>query len=78
MILQLPVEGGHEGGRFKVKYQGKEQVYENHKDSDRCFYVSSFYGNSQHSMESITRGARLTLTFNLVWENAQNIIQKEV
>ena len=77
MILQLPVEGGHEGGRFKVKYQGKEQVYENHKDSDRCFYVSSFYGNSQHSMESITRGARLTLTFNLIWENAQNIIPKD-
>ena len=28
LILQLPVEGGHVGGRLKVKYQGKEQVYE--------------------------------------------------
>jgi hypothetical protein len=46
VILQLPVKGGHEGGRFKVKYRGKEQVYENHKASDRCFYVTSFYGNS--------------------------------
>jgi hypothetical protein len=77
LILQLPVEGGHVGGRLKVAYREKDQVFENHKDSDRSFYVSSFYGNSQHSMEPITRGARLTLTFNLVWENAQNIIPKD-
>lgn len=71
------MEGGHEGGRFKVKYRGKEQVYENHKDSDRCFYVSSFFGNSKHSMEPITRGTKLTFIFNLVWENAENIIPQD-
>ncbi|EFX74642.1 hypothetical protein DAPPUDRAFT_307200 [Daphnia pulex] len=76
-VLQLPVEGGHEGGRFKVQYQGKEQVFDNHQDSDRCFYASSFYGNCQHSMEPITKGAKLTLVFDLVWTNAKNIIPQD-
>lgn len=77
MILQLPVEGGHEGGRFKVEYRGSEVVYENNKDSDRFCNVSSFYGNSKHSMETITRGTKLTLIFDLVWENARNIIPQD-
>jgi hypothetical protein len=77
MILQLPVKGGHRGGRFKVEYGGKEKVYENHKDSDRCFYVSLFYENCEHSMEPVISGAKITLVFNLVWANAQNMIPKD-
>ncbi|XP_046443523.1 uncharacterized protein LOC124193644 [Daphnia pulex] len=77
LILQLPVEGGHEGGRFKVQYRGEEQVFDNHQDSDRCFYASSFYGNCQHSMEPITKGAKLTLVFDLVWTNAKNIVPQD-
>jgi hypothetical protein len=71
------VEGGHEGGRFKVQYRGKEQVFDNHQDSDRCFYASSFYGNCQHSMEPITKGSKLTLVFDLVWANAENIVPQD-
>jgi hypothetical protein len=78
LILQLPVEGGHEGGRFKVQYRGKEQVFDNHQDSDRCFYASSFYGNCQHSMEPITKGSKLTLVFDLVWTNAKNIVPQDI
>ncbi len=77
MILQLPVKGGHEGGRFKVKYGGKEKMFDNHKDSDRCFYVSLFYENCEHSMEPVISGRKLTLVFNLVWANAQNMIPKD-
>jgi hypothetical protein len=77
LILQLPVEGGHEGGRFKVQYRGKEQVFDNHQDSDRCFYASSFYGNCQHSMEPITKGSKLTLVFDLVWANAEKKIPQD-
>ncbi|EFX74643.1 hypothetical protein DAPPUDRAFT_108658 [Daphnia pulex] len=77
IVLQLPVEGGHEGGRFKVHYRGEEQVFDNHQDSDRCFYASSFYGNCQHSMEPITKGSKLTLVFDLVWANAENIVPQD-
>ncbi|EFX74645.1 hypothetical protein DAPPUDRAFT_251635 [Daphnia pulex] len=77
LILQVPVEGGHEGGRFKVQYRGKEQVFDNHQDSDRCFYASLFYGNCQHLMEPITKGAKLTLVFDLVWTNAKIIVPQD-
>ena len=77
LILQLPVEGGHVGGRLKVKYQGKEQVYDSEKDSDSSCHAYAYFHNSQHSMETLKRGVKVTLIFNLVWENAQQEIPED-
>jgi hypothetical protein len=54
LILQIPVEGGHEGGRFNV-------------------YAIN---DSHHSMVPITE-AKVNLIYNLVWENAENIIPQD-
>ena len=70
-ILQLPLEGGHEGGRYKVEYKGINKVFESHENSDQLFYLSSFYGDCKHVMEPLTRGWKLVLVFNLVWEDAK-------
>lgn len=71
VILQLPLEGGHEGGRCKVEYKGISKIFESHENSDQLFYLSAFYGDCKHVMEPVTRGWKLVLVFNLVWEDAK-------
>lgn len=69
--LQLPVEGGHEGGRLNVDYKGKSKILENDHQSGDHFYVSTICSCCNEVMEPITSGWRLTLVFNLVWINAK-------
>ncbi len=69
--LQLPVEGGHEGGRLNVEYKGKSKILENNYQSGEHFYVSTICSCCNEVMEPITSGWRLTLVFNLVWINAK-------
>ena len=40
-ILQVPVEGGHEGGRFNVEYNRKNVAFENHGNSDNNFDITA-------------------------------------
>ena len=67
----MPVEGGHDGGRFSVEYKGKKKMFETHSNSDQLFHLAAFYGNCRHLMEAITRGWKIALTFSLVWTNAK-------
>ena len=71
VILQLPVEGGHEGGRLKVEYKEREEFFENHKNSHQNYFLSAYYNCCRHSMEPVTRGFKLTLVYSLVWKNAK-------
>ena len=69
VILQLPVEGGHKGGRVVVEYKGKRKIIDTDQGSDKNFYLSSFYNCCDHFVEPVTEGYKLTLVFNLVWRN---------
>lgn len=70
-ILQLPVEGGYEGGILKVKCKGQSKLFDNHRSSDARFYLSAFYGSFEYFVEPITRGWQLTLVFDLLWTNTK-------
>ena len=75
-ILQVPVEGGHEGGCLNVVYEGKKVGFENHGNSDRNFYLTSYYNCCEEFMEPVTRGKKLIFVFDLIWENANTQIPK--
>lgn len=75
-ILQLPVEGGYEGGRVRVESKGKSKLFDNHRNSDTLFYLTEFYDNFEYIVEPITKGWQLTLVFDLFWTNAKRPIAK--
>jgi hypothetical protein len=69
-ILQLPVNGGHDGGNFNLEYKGRKATYEDQVDSHKLSSLSSFYDSCHYVTKPITRGWKLTLVFNLVWTNS--------
>ncbi|KAI9558955.1 hypothetical protein GHT06_015744 [Daphnia sinensis] len=71
LLLQLPVEGGHEGGHLNIEYQGRKKKFESHTNSDRTFYLSSFYDCCEHFIEPVLQGNKLMLVFDLIWTNAK-------
>lgn len=78
VILQLPVEGGHDGGALKVSYNGTSKMLENAQSSDQCFYMSAFYNFCSDVMEPLKRGYKLTFVYNLVWANDVAMNIKEI
>uniref|UniRef100_A0A0P6F5X7 Uncharacterized protein n=1 Tax=Daphnia magna TaxID=35525 RepID=A0A0P6F5X7_9CRUS len=68
MILQIPVEGGHEEGRIKVELNEKIQLFNVCEDSDRHYHVAAFYSDCDHQLEKVTFGWRLAMVFDLVLE----------
>ncbi|XP_059351628.1 uncharacterized protein LOC132088039 [Daphnia carinata] len=71
LLLQLPVEGGHEGGHLNIEYQGRKKKFESHTNSDKTFYLSSFYDCCEHFIEPVLQGHKLILVFDLIWTNAK-------
>ena len=65
VILQLPVEGGYDGGKLHVKYDDKRRMFDHHVDSCTKFYMTVILDRSEHQMEPITRGASLHFVINL-------------
>jgi hypothetical protein len=74
VVLQLPVEGGYEGGRLNIEYKRKKTAFENHVSSEKNSYVSAFYNCSEKFMEPITKGHKLLLVYDLIWTNAKTTI----
>ncbi|XP_057371844.1 uncharacterized protein LOC130692785 [Daphnia carinata] len=68
MILQIPVEGGHEEGRIKVELNEQIQLFNVCEDSDRHYHVTAFYSDCDHQLEKVTFGWRLAMVFDLVLE----------
>jgi hypothetical protein len=58
-ILQVPVEGGHEGGRLNVEYNRKKVAFENHGNSDNNFDITACYNCCEEFVEPVTRGHKL-------------------
>lgn len=77
VFLQLPVEGGHKGGRLNVEYKGRKEVFETHASSDKNFFISAFYDCCEHFTEPVTQGYKLTVIYDLIWTNAKTNIPRE-
>ncbi|KAK8066018.1 hypothetical protein PG997_012765 [Apiospora hydei] len=66
-----PVE--HEGGQLKVRHKGQETTFDwstthNNKDDPNRHAVAhwaAFYSDCEHEVLEVTRGHRITLTYNL-------------
>jgi hypothetical protein len=75
--LQLPVEGGHEGGSLNVQYGGRKKKLESHKSSDAVFYLSAFFDSCEHFIEPVLQGYKLVLVYDLLWTNVKTGIPKD-
>ena len=71
MVLQTPVEGGHEGGRFKVEHLDQTKVFNVSEDSATSCHLTAFYSDCPHQLEEVAFGWRLALVFNLELEPHQ-------
>ena len=69
MILHIPVEGGHKGGRVKLAYRDKTKTFFNHIINHRQFHVWAFHTTCQQVLEPLTSGAMALLVVRLVWTN---------
>jgi hypothetical protein len=68
MVLQIPVEGGHEGGRSKVELDDRIRLFNVCDGSDRDYHVTTFYSDCHHTFEEVKFGYRLTMQFELELE----------
>ena len=69
MILHIPVEGGHQGGRLTLVHKGKLKSFFNHVNSHRQLHVWAFHHTCQQVLEPLTSGAMVLLVVRLVWTN---------
>ena len=65
MILQVPVEGGHEGGRIKVELHDTVRVFNVSEGSDRFCHLTAFYGDCDYHFDEVTFGWRMAMIFDL-------------
>jgi hypothetical protein len=68
MVLQIPVEGGHEGGRSKVELDDQIRLFNVCDGSDRDYHLTIFYSDCHHTFEEVKFGYRLTMQFELELE----------
>ncbi len=85
-LLQVPVEGGHEGGELQIYapvadgYCVKPQNAMKTLNTSKCgkkgeWCEALFYADCLHELKEVTSGYRVVLAFNLTWRlpNNENI-----
>ena len=67
LVIQLP--SNYTGGKLIVYHQGKKSEFD-YSGSDCCgnCYFTSFYADCQHEVEKVTKGYRLCLIYNLMYQ----------
>ena len=74
IILQIPVEGGFEGGELEINSQSNRKkpletsMLDLSSDSDRSFYVNFLNVNCGREMRPLIRGWRIELAYNILWK----------
>jgi hypothetical protein len=58
MVIQIPVEGGHEGGRLKVELGSRICVFPTAPPSAIFCHVAVFDSDCAHQFEEVTFGWR--------------------
>lgn len=66
LILQLPTQGGYEGGALFVRHGGVIKTFDFSSDSATKFSYSVFNADCEHELQRSTSGKRLCLAFNLI------------
>eukprot|EP01033_Poteriospumella_lacustris_P017402 gene17402-12438_t len=67
-LLQLPVEGGHEGAELCIRHQGELVTIDTSTHSTgAAFQEVVFYADCKHERTTVTRGRRCVLAFHLSW-----------
>ena len=69
MILQIPVEGGHQGAELTVRHELGSLKIDRKKDNDRKLHLSTSYSQCSHEISAVTEGWSLAMTFLLKWNN---------
>lgn len=69
MILQIPVENGHEGSQINIKYNDLTEKF-NTSSLENAFHTTIYFADCDLNFEPITRGWMLAMMFNLSWKNA--------
>ena len=74
MILQIPVEGGHSGGKLKMHRGGdsigKMKPWVTERKTHPHFSFAAVLNGSELEVEPVADGWMVWLAFNLVWRNA--------
>ena len=67
LVIQLPSH--YSGGKLIVYHQGKKSEFD-YSGPDCCSncYFTSFYADCQHEVEKVTKGYRLCLIYNLMYQ----------
>lgn len=73
LIVQLPTERGFKGGALVVEHGPGAMTFDYSKQSATGFFYTSFLADCQHTLQPITAGARLCLSFNLVRRTTKQI-----
>ncbi|PWY67615.1 hypothetical protein BO94DRAFT_503721 [Aspergillus sclerotioniger CBS 115572] len=63
LVVCLPCE--FEGGNLVVRHNGQETNFDWSPQSGSTIQWAAFYSDCEHEIETITRGDRITLTYNL-------------
>ena len=73
MLLQIPVEGGHQGGETFVWLRQQMKKFITADESGRRFHLLSFYDDCEHQMKPVIEGCRLVLVFHLFAKKSADI-----
>ena len=73
-MLQIPVEGGHVGGELTVRHPQRDTKLDHSLNSDRKFFLSSYFLDCSHEISPITEGRSLILQCQLVWRKPIDLI----
>lgn len=65
-MVQLPVCGGHTGGKLVVRHRGSEIAFDFAKGAEDCFRWAAFFADCEHELQPVTSGARVVLIYRLV------------
>ena len=67
LVIQLPSH--YSGGKSIVYHQGKKSEFDySGLDCSSNCYFTSFYADCQHEVEKVTKGYRLCLIYNLIYQ----------
>eukprot|EP01033_Poteriospumella_lacustris_P008128 gene8128-5853_t len=80
-LLQVPVEGGHEGGELIIAHGRKKKVVVDTATESQtgAFQEAMLYADCMHELKEVMNGSRCVLAFNLAWrpKDPDNVVSKE-
>jgi len=72
LVIGLP--SAHTGGKFHLRFDGKEEIIDFSKaGKDYSLPFVGFFADCEHEIKPVTKGYRLSLTYNLVQKKGSTI-----